>query len=309
MKNLIISSGYINILSLLGGIIYLNEKNILKDIKCYYGCSISSIIIVMLALNYTIEEIKDFIIKFNFIKLIGDYNFFNFINNYGFSLGENRDIIIQSIIIYKLGKNNLNYTFKQLYEDKNIELNLFATCIEDNILWKFSYNSNENIPIWKALLASINIPFIFTPVEINNKKFIDGSVINNYPINFIPDNEINETIGLYIDYKYKLNLKKLNLSDNLEYYINTLFLHIIKKKNIFFMNTIKITLPNDFTLYEFDFNISDDDKNKLIDNGYNITKNYFKINNFNFKIKLKKSNSCNNISKKINLKKSNSCYF
>jgi predicted acylesterase/phospholipase RssA len=294
MKNLIISSGYVNILSLLGGITYLNEKNILKDIKCYYGCSISSIIIVMLALNYTIEEIKDFIIKFNFIKLIGDYNFFNFINNYGFSLGENKDIIIQSIIIYKLGENNLNYTFKQLYEDKNIELNLFATCVEDNILWKFSHNTNENVPIWKALLASINIPIIFVPIKINNNNFIDGSVINNYPINYIPDNELEKTIGLYVEHIYKLDLKFLNLTENFDYYINTFFLHIIKKKNVNFINTIKITLPKDFDLYEFNFNICYDDKIKLINNGYNNTKKYFEEKN-NSKLiinKIKKSNSC-----------------
>ena len=39
MKNLVIGSGGINILCLLGSLKYLNENNLLNNTKCFYGVS------------------------------------------------------------------------------------------------------------------------------------------------------------------------------------------------------------------------------------------------------------------------------
>jgi predicted acylesterase/phospholipase RssA len=286
IKNLVISSGGIIIYSYIGSLKYLNENNILKDIKSYYGISAGSILCTMLALDYTIDEITDFLISFDVLKFIGNYDVTNLIDDYGFSLGKNRDIIAQSIISYKLGEENKDYTFKQLYDDKKIELNIFATCVEEKTLWKFSHNSNNDVPIWKALVASSNIPFIFSPVEIDNKRFIDGAVLNSYPINYVPDNELDKTIGIYFD-RYSFT------NFNFNYYINIILLFISNKHIFNYKNTIRISLPKKFKLYEFKFDICNEEKNKLIDIGYNITNHYYNIiKNKTIVIKFKKSNSC-----------------
>jgi predicted acylesterase/phospholipase RssA len=292
MKNLIISAGGVNIFFLIGSLKYLNENNLLNNTKCYYGVSSGAILCTMLALDYTIDEIKEFFINFDLLKFIGEYDITNLINNYGFSFGKSRDIIAQSIISYKLGEENKDYTFKQLYDDKKKELNVFSTCVEDKTLWKFSHNSNENVPIWKATASSCNIPFIFTPVNINNNTFIDGAIINSYPINYIDDNEINDTIGLFINNDI-ININYLNNIPNLKYYLETLFLYIISKNYYFNKNTIKICVPEKYKNYTYKFDISNEDKNILIDIGYNITKNYYNIMANEKKVpKLKKSNSC-----------------
>ena len=292
MKNLIISAGGVNIFFLIGSLKYLNENNLLNNIKCFYGVSSGAILCTMLALDYTIDEIKEFFINFDLLKFIGEYDITNLINNYGFSLGKSRDIIAQSIIIYKLGEENKDYTFKQLYDDKKKELNVFSTCVEDKTLWRFSHNSNENVPIWKATASSCNIPFIFTPININNNTFIDGAIINSYPINYINDNEINDTIGLFINNDI-INIDYLNDIPNLKYYLETLFLYIISKNYYFNKNTIKICVPKKYKNYTYKFDISNEDKNILIDIGYNITKNHYKIMaNEKKESKLKRSNSC-----------------
>jgi predicted acylesterase/phospholipase RssA len=293
MKNLVISSGGVIILSLLGSLKYLNENNLLKDVKCYFGVSAGAILCTMLALDYTIDEIKDFLINFDLLKMVGNYDITNLINNYGFSLGENCKIIAQSIIIYKLGNENKDYTFKQLYDDKKKELNLFATCVEDKTLWRFSHISNENVPIWKALIASSNIPFLFAPIEIDNKTFIDGAAINVYPINYVPDNEINETLGLYVNNNHNIDLNYLNNIPNLKYYLEIIFLYILHKFNYSYKNTIKISLPDKYKNYVYKFDICNEEKNILIDIGYNITKHHYKIiANKKIVTKLKRSNSC-----------------
>jgi predicted acylesterase/phospholipase RssA len=293
MKNLVISSGGVIILSLLGSLKYLNEHDLLKNINCYYGVSAGAILSTMLALDYTIDEIKDFLINFDLLKFVGSYDITNFIKNYGLSFGENREIIAQSIIIYKLGKENKDYTFKQLYDDKNKELNLFATCVEDKTLWTFSHKSNENVPIWKAMLASSNIPFVFVPIQIDNNTFIDGASINAYPINYVPDNEINDTIGLYVDYNYNTDIDYLNNIPNLKYYLEIIFLYIVHKFSYSYKNTIKISLPDKYKDYVYKFDISNEEKSILIDIGYNITNHHYKIiSNKQIVTKLKRSNSC-----------------
>ena len=293
MKNLVISAGGINILCLIGSLKYLNENNLLNDTKCFFGISAGAILSTMLALDYTIDEMKDFFINFNLLKFIGNYDIINFINNYGFSFGESRDIIAQSIIIYKLGEKNKDYTFKQLYDDTKKELNIFSTCVEDKTLWRFSHNSNENVPIWKAAASSCNLPFIFTPININNNTFIDGGIINSYPNNYIDDNEINDTICLFINNDI-INIEYLNNFPNLKYYLEILFLYIISKNFYPYKNTINICVPEKYRNYTYKFDISNDDKNILIGIGYNITKHYYNII-ANKKIipKLKRSNSCN----------------
>lgn len=292
MKNLVISAGGVNILCLLGSLKYLNENNLLNDTKCFFGISAGAVLSTMLALDYTIDEMKDFFINFNLLKFVGEYDIINFINNYGFSFGESRDIIAQSIIIYKLGEENKDYTFKQLYDDKKKELNIFSTCVEDKTLWRFSHNSNENVPIWRALASSCNIPFIFTPININNNTFIDGAILNSYPNNYIDDNEINDTICLFIKNDI-INIEYLDNYPNIKYYLEILFLYIISKSNYSYKNTINISIPEKYKNYTYKFDISYEDKIILIDIGYNITKHYYNIiaNKKNVP-KLKKSNSC-----------------
>ena len=291
MKNLVISSGGINILCLLGSLKYLNENNLLNNTKCFFGVSAGAILCTMLALEYTIDEMKDFFINFNLLKFVGEYDITNFINNYGFSFGESRDIIGQSIIIYKLGEQNKDYTFKQLYNDTKKELNIFSTCVEDNTLCQFSHKSNENVPIWKAMASSCNIPFIFTPVHINNKTFIDGALINGFPMNYVDNNEMNNTIGLLINN----NNNKIDYFDNipnLKYYLETYFLYISPKCKCHnsYKNTIEICLPEKYKNFTYKFDISNEDKNILIDIGYNITKDKYQI--IVNERKLKRSNSC-----------------
>ncbi len=99
----------------------------------------------------------------------------------------------------------------------------------------------------------------------------------------------------YIDYIYNFDFDYLKSISNLKYYIETLL--FISNKHIFnYKNTIRISLPKKYKLYEFKFDICNEEKNKLIDIGYNITKHYFQLTDNEkcktIKPELKKSNSC-----------------
>jgi hypothetical protein len=85
----------------------------------------------------------------------------------------------------------------------------------------------------------------------------------------------------------------LNNIQNLKYYLEIILLFITKKINYPYKNTIKISLPDKYKSYTIKFDICNEEKNLLIDMGYNITNHYYKIiANKKIITKLKRSNSC-----------------
>ncbi|MGO8873880.1 MAG: patatin-like phospholipase family protein [Acidimicrobiales bacterium] len=62
-------------------------------------------------------------------------------------------------------------------EEAAIPVEVVATSVADGRERWFTYG-----PVAEAVLASMAIPAIFPPVEIDGERFIDGAVVNNVPI-------------------------------------------------------------------------------------------------------------------------------
>ena len=69
IESLVIGGGGMNGLIFVGALKYLEEINILKNIKYYHGVSIGAILVSLLNLGWTIEEIIK-ITNFPFDKLL-----------------------------------------------------------------------------------------------------------------------------------------------------------------------------------------------------------------------------------------------
>ena len=59
-----------------------------------------------------------------------------------------------------------------------------------------------------------SIPLIFMPVIYENKFFVDGACMDNYPIKLF-ENDINSTIGIYLRTKIVSKTKINNMEDYL----------------------------------------------------------------------------------------------
>lgn len=263
LQNLVVCGGGINIVSYIGVLQYLSEKDLLKNIKNYYGTSAGGIISVMLALDYSIDEIKRFLFNFDFKRVIDDFDPTLLFDNMGLSNGRNMEIITRSVIGFKLGEENIDYTLKQLYQDKNIKLTLTSYNLTNkcNAYW----NHESDVPIWKALVSSCRIPFIFTPFTINQESFVDGGVCDNFPIHFIPKDQLKHTMAIYcfgsinqtpigyplIDYIYDLLTIYMDSTNN--------FLTMYKPI-IVYLKTTSIFI---------NFDLTNEQKQQMFDLGYN----------------------------------------
>lgn len=77
----------------------------------------------------------------------------------------------------KFEKDFKKYFPTDSFEDLQRELFITATNLNDGTLKIF--NSGEII---KPLLASASLPGVFTPVYINKDLYVDGGILNNFPV-------------------------------------------------------------------------------------------------------------------------------
>ena len=117
-----------------------------------------------------------------------------------------------------------------------------------------------------AIHISISIPILFKPCLFDNKYWIDGGCLNNYPIDLFQDRLI-DVIGININD----NLTFYENFDDIQSYIFRIIKCILKgqhqyKNNIFNDYTINIECSGNTGI---DWSINNSTKKILFDSGYN----------------------------------------
>lgn len=63
----------------------------------------------------------------------------------------------------------------------------------------------------KPIIASASFPGVFTPTEINGSYYIDGGILNNFPVEPLKK-PFDKIIGVFINSLKKLSIKDLKHS-------------------------------------------------------------------------------------------------
>lgn len=180
---LALSGGGIKGAAHIGVIKALEENNIKIDILA--GTSSGSIVAVLYAMGYTIDEI--FKLFKEFAKVLVDSSPMYFIMSArknktflpeGTRSGENIEIAVRQVGDYKRIRN-----FKELkmpvaipaVDIKTGKEFVFTNSVKD----KENYIKEADIS--KAVRASCSFPGIYAPCKYKGYKFLDGGVLNNIP--------------------------------------------------------------------------------------------------------------------------------
>ena len=275
-NTLIFEGGGVRGLSYLGALNYLEEKNILNDIKYFGGTSSGSQIATLLAIGYSLSELKKILFNTPFNKFMDKdncflSNFCCFFCNYGLYNGDYLKNYLEKLIYEKMGKKNA--TFKDLWYKKKCHLKITGTCIERKKIEIFDYINNPEMPLSLAIKISSSIPFFYKPVKFNDYTYVDGGLIKNFPINIFDD--INSdtyinTLALELISDDDINDSDINSFSNFSKAIIST-MHTAANKNITNKN-IKIVGINTGYIKATDFDISLEEKEYLIKMGYKFTK-------------------------------------
>jgi len=97
----------------------------------------------------------------------------------------------------------------------------------------FCVDRTPDISVLTAIQASISIPLIFMPVRIGEDLYVDAGVFNNFPIDFVNDYRLKDTLGICIETKVFEVREPLNLFSFLTLIMNSVLERVNSKNKEF----------------------------------------------------------------------------
>jgi len=278
INSLVISGGGTRGYLFLGAIKLLFEHKLLDKIKYYYATSAGALIILCLNLGWNIEEMLKFGSGFP-LGCIMEFDIDSFMENYGLVSKINAETLYKKMIKYK--NYNENITFKQLYDITGKELNFITYSLKTNSTVAINYLTFPDLPIWEGLYMSSSLPVLMSPhiSDIHNDIFIDGGIVENFPINRVRPENIYKTIGIssksytsdWDKIKNKINDK--DIMNLLEYSLELIKIFFFRGNKHHINNCIELDMdPNMPASINFDFNANSEIKQQIILYGYECTK-------------------------------------
>lgn len=191
---LCLSSGGYKGYAMLGVLTALYSKNCFKRTTYFSGCSVGSIITLLLAIGWKPIELYKRVKSIKIFNGLSDINIDSFKEKYGLLDNQSLTEELKDLILEKVDKIP---TFLDLWDKKQIYL---AFSITDRITkeeFKVDWKSCPSLLISDGAMMSSNMPFVFPPIDFNNMKAIDGALTNPFPLDYI-DNRKRKILGICV---------------------------------------------------------------------------------------------------------------
>jgi predicted acylesterase/phospholipase RssA len=290
IKHLVISGGGPSIFQSLGAIQTLESNKYINvsDIESIYGTSAGAVLGFLISLNYDFETIYDFMIKRPW-KDVFNMKIDNILAAYSKKgIFDEKTFVKCFRSLFDAKNIPLDITLKDYYNDfSKIELHFFTFDINKFAIEDVSYLTHPELKLLTAIQMSCCLPIIVSPVFIDNKCYIDGGIVCNYPLKYcIESGKLeSEILGFKNEYTKKEVLIDQS-STLLEYIVNFLYkliqnmnadnkniytiTEIVLEANLMTLDTLKNTI-NDITV-----------RKQLFEKGELAAKEFIaKINNVN----------------------------
>ena len=220
IKHLVISGGGPSGFVAYGAIKQLAIKKFvdISHLETIYTSSVGSIFGAVITLGYDWEWLDDYFIKRPWNKILEIdptilMKSFTDKGIYGLDIHEK---LLEPLLTAK----NLSpkITLQEYYDYNNIEFHIFTSDLNKNIPMSIdmSYKTHPDLSLVKAVYMSASFPFLFKPLCENGNCFIDGGLLNNYPLQNcienikLKNNKNNKNNNDFVDYDEIIALKKIS---------------------------------------------------------------------------------------------------
>lgn len=261
-ETLVISGGSIKGFSALGVLQSLFDTNT-TEFSHYIGTSVGGIINYLLCIGFTPIEI---VISITNTTLLADLSIFN-IANIMSGQGVTKWNIIHEFL-EKLTINKIGYlpTLLKIHENFNKKLTLCTYNNTKKEMQVLNYETFPDLPCLIAIRMSCNLPLIFDRFKYMNSYYLDGGLIDNFPVHLVKDEK-----ALCINLSTH---KTMNTDDNfrfLDYIYDIICIPMnetAKLKNQKIKKSCHVINLNIQNVKMFDFNISVKTQLDLFSQGY-----------------------------------------
>lgn len=247
------------------------------DIKRVCGVSVGSMIGLFYTLGYNSFEMSKEIHNVKLDKL-KDIKFMNFIGKYGLDSGNSLMNWVESLLVRKGFDKNI--TFDELYNKTNIDLQVLASNVNKYTLTNFNHDTTPKIKVTEAVRMSISIPFVFTTNKFEGDIYVDGALIDSYPIHLFKDS-LDTVLGMKLISNGELPDDKVDEKiENIESFVYHVMACFIVQRD---RKTTVSEKYKDHTIYintegitqTINFSLEPSQKQTLIDVGYKACESFF----------------------------------
>jgi len=271
-----LSGGGICAMAHVGALQELSKHIPLHIVKEWMGVSAGSIMAMCLCIGYTLEELMDFSIRFDFTNIKEMDSIPGWVLHFGLDTGERLQRLIDACLHVKGVSSDL--TFQECYERFGKSLRIMASDLNDVKAVTFSTTTTPNYRISDAVRASMSAPYYFQPFQCpqTGHYLVDGAVISNYPLFVLPKEEHEQTLSILI----RTSVEKVE--DLMEMGIDELitrpmYIALQEKANIeiqcYDARCIPIMLGE---INILDFSFDEETKQKIIEKGKHAVIDFFK---------------------------------
>jgi patatin-like phospholipase/acyl hydrolase len=207
IKQIVLSGGAYKGFYTIGALKYLADNKFFNvdELEKIYGTSVGALIGCIICLKLNWDDLIDYAVNkpwhksFSFsvdslLEIISKKGFMH----RGFIEGVFENLLKQSGL-------NTKSTMLDLFNHSSIELNIFTTNMTTFKLERLSYKTKPDLMIIDAIYQSCSLPFIFQPHYEKENCYVDGGVINPYPMNIClkdlkenPEFDTKEILGFKI---------------------------------------------------------------------------------------------------------------
>lgn len=254
----------------MGGIAFVGAYKALLECRYnftgYIGTSAGAIFALFFSIGLGYENLSRLCERFHYSD-IEDLHLLGLLENFGIDNGSGIEKLIRGVIAMQIGSPNA--TFKDHYQITGKILKITTFCVEDDLTILLDHVTAPNMPLYKAVMMSIAIPWVIAAVKWQGKTYIDGGFHNPFPIQ---ETSPHNTIGI------RLNNKKINGTNSHPFIGFTINLvssllcrsHMIARRDTYGYNIIDINTG----ISMFDISISKSERKDLIQKGYTDVMNH-----------------------------------
>lgn len=184
IENIVINGGGPTIFNVYGALRESSKQGLWNhaDVKHYYGTSAGAIMAVVLSLEYSWEELDDYLIKrpwqtvwqFNALKV---YEYYCNKGIYG------TELFRQLLGPLIRGKDlDTECTLQELFNATNKTLHFYTIELSTFTLTEITHTTFPNMKVIEAVHASAALPILCQPLKYDGLYYTDGGIMLNYPL-------------------------------------------------------------------------------------------------------------------------------
>lgn len=275
---LCLSSGSTKGIYILGALFLAKSRGYLDHTHTYIGSSVGAILEALMICGWTVFEILEHACQTALFKDFSDIEWTQITKEYGLfpnsSFNDNLAKKLEWMIRHKFGRIP---TLQDLFEITKKRMIFVVVSLQEERAQYLDHINSPTLDLLKAMRMTSNIPGIFGKLEYQKDLFVDGALIDPFPIGYLDDGNTS-ILGIAVEDVRSWNLEKMSPGG---YFDRVTGLPIREMTNFAIANasdkcvTMVIPVKDDLSISIMDNGKNVDIRIKMFQKGYKYAENFF----------------------------------